>query len=477
MPGRILVIDDEENIRKMLQGLLEDEGYDVDVAGSAEDGAAILKENAPDAFFLDVQLPGMDGVSFLESLGAGNFPAAIVMSGHATIDMAVRATRVGAFDFLEKPLDPERLLLTLRNALRVGALERENAALRRAASVAREMIGNSAAMRKLREEIAYAAPSPARVLITGENGTGKELVARAIHEESPRGRAPFIKVNCAAIPKDLIESELFGHEKGAFTGASQQRIGKIEQADRGTLLLDEIGDMSLETQAKLLRVLETNELERVGGKKTIAFDVRVLAATNKVLTDEIAAGRFREDLYYRIAVVPIDVPPLRSRTEDIAALVLHFERRFSEESGRLAKPFSPDAIARLESHDWPGNIRELRNVVERLQIMSRRDTIGAGEVHEVLVTARSGAAHTGGATAPQTKGAPQTPQTPQSPGSPDTGARSFRERVEGFEIELIEATLRKHGGNVAETARALDTDRANLHRKMKRYGIQAKEKN
>ncbi|NNE08905.1 MAG: sigma-54-dependent Fis family transcriptional regulator [Gemmatimonadetes bacterium] len=462
MARRILVIDDEENIRKMLQGLLEDEGYEVAVAASAEEGAAILRESAPDAFFLDVQLPGMDGVSFLESLGAGNFPAAIVMSGHATIDMAVRATRVGAFDFLEKPLDPERLLLTLRNALRVGALERENADLRRAAEVAREMVGNSAAMQKLREEIAYAAPSPARVLITGENGTGKELVARAIHEESPRAGGPFIKVNCAAIPKDLIESELFGHEKGAFTGASQQRIGKIEQAEGGTLLLDEIGDMSLETQAKLLRVLEANELERVGGRKTIPFDVRVLSATNKVLPDEIGAGRFREDLYYRIAVVPIEVPPLRDRIEDIADLARHFERLFSEESGRLAKPFSSDAIARLESHDWPGNIRELRNVVERLQIMSRRETIEGDEVHQALATARSGA----------TPGGEPERQTAR-----DTSALSFRDRVERFEIDLIEATLRRHGGNVAETARALDTDRANLHRKMKRYGIRAKEKN
>jgi two-component system, NtrC family, nitrogen regulation response regulator NtrX len=300
------------------------------------------------------------------------------------------------------------------------------------------------------------------VLIMGENGTGKELVARAIHQESPRARRPFIKVNCAAIPKDLIESELFGHEKGAFTGASQLRIGKIEQADRGTLLLDEIGDMALDTQAKLLRVLEANELERVGGRQTISFDVRVLAATNKILTDEIAAGRFREDLYYRIAVVPIEVPPLRDRTEDIAALALHFQARFSEESGRPAKPFTRDALARLERHDWPGNIRELRNVVERLQIMSRSETVDADEVHAVLASARSAPPPAGGV-----------------PGSSAgvASALSFRERVEQFEIELIESTLRKHGGNIAETARDLETDRANLHRKMKRYGIQAKEKN
>lgn len=441
--GKILIVDDEENIRKTLIGILGDEGYRAEAVPSAEEGMERLASGKFDLLLLDVQLPGMDGISFFEKLAENRgAPATLIMSGHATVDMAVQATRLGAFDFLEKPIDPERLMLTVAHALEIRGLKAENRALRRAGA---EMVGRSNAMRSLRDEVNRAAPSNGRVLITGENGTGKELVARAIHAGSERHMRPFIKVNCAAIPKDLIESELFGHEKGAFTGATSQRIGKIEQADGGTLLLDEVGDMSLETQAKLLRVLESKELERVGGGSTISFDVRVVAATNKDLKKEIAEGNFREDLYYRLAVIPIHVPPLRERGGDVEILLEHFLQLFADESGRLPKSFSEEAIATLDRHQWPGNIRELRNLVERLQIMAEGTVIG----EEIVV----GSLRTG----------------EMSDGSVE--GRSLRAQVERFEIELIARTLRRKGGNVAETARELQTDRANLHRKMKRYGI------
>ncbi len=445
---QILVIDDEQNIRRMLAGILEDEDYGVETVSSAEEAAERIEQIDPDLVLLDVQLPGMDGISYLKQMaGRSRMPGVIIMSGHATIDMAVQATRLGAFDFLEKPIDPERLLLTVRHAFEIRALRNENRVLREASSSVWELVGSTPSMESLRSEVGRAAPSHGRVLIFGENGTGKELVARAVHMASDRSRKPFIRVNCAAIPKDLIESELFGHEKGAFTGATQQRIGKIEQAEGGTLLLDEVGDMALETQAKLLRVLEARELERVGGRKTISFDVRVLSATNKDLQKEIADGAFREDLYYRLAVIPITVPPLRDRSDDIPLLVKHFSERFSEESGRSPREFSSDAMDSLRTHQWPGNVRELKNAVERLQIMSRGEVITLSDVRPVIGTSRP---------------------TGQVGGS-------FRERVERFEFDLLLDALRRNGGNVAETARELETDRANLHRKMKRFGINPRE--
>ncbi len=447
----VLVIDDESNIRRTLTGLLEDEGFGVESRSSAEEGLAMIRESAPDVLLLDVRLPGMDGIEFLEVLRGEKkrFPV-IVLSGHATIDMAVEATRLGAHDFLEKPVDPERLLLTIRHALEITSLRDENRTLRYRAGSG-EMVGEHPEMERLRGEIERAAPSNGRVLIHGESGTGKELVARAIHEMSGRRDGPFIKVNCAAIPKDLIESELFGHERGAFTGATEMRIGKIEQADGGTLLLDEVGDMSLDTQAKLLRVLEARELERVGGKKTIPFDVRVISATNKDLSAEIGEGRFREDLYYRLAVIPISVPPLRERASDLPLLVRHFATLLAEENGRRPRRFTKEALDRLIGYDWPGNVRELRNLVERLLIMCDREEIGADDVSRVVG---------GGSTGGKREG---------------EGGVPLRERVERFEIELVRDALRECGGNVAETARALRTDRANLHRKMKRYGIEPKK--
>jgi two-component system nitrogen regulation response regulator NtrX len=451
MPIRtIAVVDDEPNIRRTLAGLLEDEGYEVRSASSAEEAFDGLVDRPPDLLLLDVLLPGMDGIAFLEKLaGKGvRFPV-VLLSGHGTVDMAVRATRLGAFDFLQKPVDPERLLLCVRNALDVAGLREEIRALRASSRTMGPLVGKHPLMEELRSEIARAAPSNGRVLIRGENGTGKELVARAIHDGSPRKEGPFVKVNCAAIPRDLIESELFGHEKGAFTGATEPRIGKIEAADGGTLLLDEVGDMSLEAQAKLLRVLEARELERVGGRSPIPFDVRILSATNKDLEAEIAKGTFREDLYYRLAVVPIRVPPLRARASDIPLLARRFLDAIAEENGRRPKRFTSAALDRLAGHPWPGNVRELRNLVERLVIMTDGDEIGEME------TARALGERAGG-------------------GEPDAGG-SLGERVDRFEQNAIREALLRHGGNVAETARELRTDRANLHRKMRRHGIRPRE--
>ncbi|MBZ0267761.1 sigma-54 dependent transcriptional regulator, partial [bacterium] len=360
---QILVIDDEKNRRGELAGLLTDEGYRALAAPDAEKGLALLGEEAVDLVLLDVMLPGMDGLAALERIRAdGRDVPVIVMSGQASLEAAVRATKLGAFDYLEKPLHPDKLLVTLRNALDARTLARANRELKaELTGSGGGLIGDSAAMAALRAEIDRAAAAGARVLITGENGTGKELVARALHEGSPRARAVFVKVNCAAIPKDLIESELFGHEKGAFTGAVTRKIGKLEAAHGGSLLLDEVGDMALEAQAKLLRVLEENEVERVGGRDSIPVDVRVIAATNKDLPQAIADGEFREDLYYRLNVVPIAVPPLRERADDVPLLVAHFRRRYRHETGRAPRPFDDAAIAELRAWSWPGNVRELRN--------------------------------------------------------------------------------------------------------------------
>jgi two-component system nitrogen regulation response regulator NtrX len=453
--SRILIVDDEKNIRRELQGLLVDEGYRASVAPDAESALAMLAEEAPDLVLLDVMLPGLDGLAALERLRAsGEDVAVVLMSGQASIESAVKATKLGAFDYLEKPLDPARLLLTVRNALETSRLRRRNRELAppRAESA---LVGSSEAMRRLRGDILRAAAAEARVLVTGENGTGKELVARALHEGSRRVSGPFVKVNCAAIPRDLIESELFGHEKGAFTGASAKRIGKVEQADGGTLLLDEVGDMALDAQAKLLRVLEESEVERVGGNEAIRVDVRVIAATNQDLPARIAKGAFREDLFYRLNVVPIAVPPLRERRDDVPELVQHFRRRFQEDAGKPMRPIDDAALAALTAWSWPGNVRELRNVVERLEIMTEGDRLRAADVERVLRGARE---------APASSSGGEEAAVPLED-------RTLREILEGTERHAIERALAEAGGTVSEAARRLGLDRANLHRKMRRLGM------
>jgi two-component system, NtrC family, nitrogen regulation response regulator NtrX len=462
---QILIVDDEKNIRGQLAGLLTDEGYRALAAPDAEKGLALLEDETVDLVLLDVMLPGLDGLAALERIRAdGRDVPVIVMSGQATLDAAVRATKLGAYDYLEKPLDPDKLLITLRNALQAGRLTHANRELR---AQIREsgggLVGTSAAMERLRSEIGRAAAAGARVLITGENGTGKELVARALHDGSPRAGAVFVKVNCAAIPKDLIESELFGHEKGAFTGAVTRRIGKLEAADGGSLLLDEVGDMALDAQAKLLRVLEENEVERVGGKGSVPVDVRVIAATNKNLPKAIEGGEFREDLFYRLNVVPIAVPPLRERAEDIPLLVEHFRERLRRETGRAPRPFDDAAIRELCAWSWPGNVRELRNAVERLEIMAPGNSVGADDVRSVLAGARGA----GGGTA--------TVGTGGGNGAPALaavdGELPLRELLEATERGAIERALDAAGGVISEAARRLGMDRANLHRKMRRLGI------
>jgi len=450
---RILIVDDEKNIRLQLAGLLGDEGYKTVSAADAEAGLEKLREDSPDLVLLDMMLPGMTGLEALEKIrAAGDDLPVILMSGQATVETAVKATKLGAFDYLEKPLDPERLLVTVRNALETARLRRRNKELAGPRAEA-GLIGSSAAMQTLRADIAKAAASDARVLITGENGTGKELAARALHEGSRRAAQPFVKVNCAAIPKDLIESELFGHEKGAFTGAAARRIGKLEQADGGSLLLDEVGDMALEAQAKLLRALEEQEIERVGGTDTIRIDVRVIAATNKDLSQAIARGEFREDLYYRLAVIPIPMPALRDRKGDAKELAEHFRARFQEESGRPARAFEPAALDALAAWSWPGNVRELRNVVERLQIMAEGDRIRAADVDRVLRGARAPSGVTAATGAAMDEGLP------------------LRELLEETEKRAIARALDASHGVVSEAARRLGLDRANLHRKMRRLGL------
>src|ERR687883_447624 len=358
--SRILVIDDEAAIRESLKMTLEYEGYEFASAATGQEGLAVAEREAPDAVLLDVKMPGMDGIEVLERLRSMNdaLPV-IVVSGHGTISTAVEATKKGAFDFIEKPFASDRVLVSLRNALDQRQLRDENRSLKRAVEVRHQMIGESPALRQVWDAIKRAAPTNATVLLLGESGVGKELVARAIHRNSLRSRERFVQVNCAAIPEELIESELFGHEKGSFTGATEKQIGKFEQADRGTIFLDEVGDMSAKTQAKVLRVLQEGEVERLGSARTIKVDVRVIAATNKNLEEEIEKGHFREDLYFRLAVIPIYVPPLRDRREDIPALVRHFSELFGREGSLRAKRFSAAALEALSQHRWKGNIREL----------------------------------------------------------------------------------------------------------------------
>jgi two-component system nitrogen regulation response regulator NtrX len=446
---RILVIDDEQGIRDALSQLLEYEGYEVRTEASGAGGLAAYEQFRPQLTFLDVKMAGMDGLETLRRIRALDAAAIVVMiSGHATIQNAVEATQGGAYDIMEKPLDTDRILVTLRNAIGHLALREENARLREVVEQKYEIVGRSYAIRALIETIDRVAATDARVLITGENGTGKELVARALHRQSRRAAGPFVEVNCAAIPSELIESELFGHMKGSFTGAVQDRAGKFEQADSGTLFLDEIGDMSLAAQAKVLRVLQEGEVTRIGGQKPRTVDVRVVAATNKTLEEEIGAGRFREDLYYRLNVVPVVVPPLRERRDDIPVLIQYFLDQFAPK-GSAARGMELAAAERLTALEWPGNVRELRNTVERLLILSRGSQVTVADV-ERLVGARA------------VEGS--------SLGGLDS-CRTFEEFKLAAERAFLTAKLREHDWNVAETARALDMPRSNLYKKIERHAL------
>jgi DNA-binding NtrC family response regulator len=444
----ILVIDDEPNILTTVRRSLELEGYAVEVAGGGAAGLAKLVEHDIDLVLLDVMMPGETGLEVLPKLRSAKPETMVVMmSGNATIETAVQATKLGAYDFIEKPLSGDKLLITVQNTLSFARLRYENQRLRGRAQMDFAMIGKGAAMRGIFDKVGKTAPTTGRVLITGENGTGKELVARAIHEHSKRADGPFVKLNCAAIPSELIESELFGHEKGAFTGATQQRRGKFELADGGTLFLDEVGDMNPSAQAKVLRVLQENELERVGGGETIKVDVRVVAATNKDLQAEIAAGRFREDLYYRLAVVPIELPPLRARREDIPTLVEHFLEQVCADNDRRKKKVASGAMTLLMQHDWPGNVRELKNVVERLAILT-------GDA-EVITEADVGDA------LPRVKAV----KADFARGTP------FKDLVAAAEREIIVAALDANDHHVSNTARELQLERSHLYKKMRALGI------
>jgi two-component system nitrogen regulation response regulator NtrX len=448
---RILIVDDEQGVRAALGQLLEYEGYEVKAVPSAAEGLATYEKWRPQLVFMDVKMAGMDGLEALRRLKQSDPGATVVMiSGHATIQTAVEATQLGAYDILEKPLDTDRILVLLRNALQHLTLQEENAQLRASIASRYEIVGKSFAIRAVMDKIEKVAVTPARVLITGENGTGKELVARAIHRLSPRASKPFIEVNCAAIPSELIESELFGHIRGSFTGAVADRAGKFEQADKGTLFLDEVGDMSLAAQAKVLRVLQDGEVTRIGGAKRVQVDVRVLAATNKNLEEEIANGRFREDLYYRLNVVPLHVPPLRERREDIALLAQHFVLLLSEREGAPARSLDQGAIDALTSMEWQGNVRELRNTIERLLILSPGPRITSADVGRMS-----------GTRAPD-----------GSPLGSLLDLKTFEEFKDAAERAYLLHKLREFNWNVSETARALDMPRSNLYKKIERYGLE-----
>ena len=447
MAETICVVDDEPAILNTLSSILEDEGYQVLEAKNGAEALRVVRNDSPDLVILDIWMPEMDGLEALKRLRA-QYPKLLVvmMSGHGSIETAVKATKLGAYDYLEKPLDLEKVTILVRNALHQRKLEEENINLRIQVERRFELVGSSLAMERLREMIEMAAPANSRVLIAGANGTGKELVARAIHLKSPRHNRPFVEINCAAIPETLIESELFGHEKGAFSGATAMKRGKFELADGGTLFLDEIGDMSLSTQAKVLRALQEQQFTRVGGTKLLNVQVRVIAASNKDLAEEIEKGNFREDLYYRLNVLPITVPTLKERREDIPELAKYFIKSHSEEQGLKVKSLGRSALEVLQRHDWPGNIRELRNLMERLLIMVPSPVIEGPDV-EMFLQGRS---------------------TNQVPGvSVGTHYGSLREARNAFEREVISQKLRENNWNVSKTADDLKIERSHLHRKIK----------
>ena len=452
---RVLVIDDEEGVRASLRMILEYEGFECLDAGSGKQGLERAAAHEPDAILLDIKMQGMDGLETLQLLSERHPEIPVIMiSGHGTVETAVEATRMGAFDFMEKPLESDRVLLVLRNAFERRRLQEENRDLRTTVSDRYRMIGESAALATVHAAVAKAAPTRASVLITGESGSGKELVARAVHQCSTRAEHPFIKVNCAAIPEDLIESELFGHTKGSFTGAVADQVGKFVEADGGTLFLDEVGDMSLRTQSKVLRALQDGEIEPVGAGGSVHVDVRVLAATNKDLAREIEEGRFREDLYFRLNVIPIVVPPLRDRAEDISRLIEYFAEQFHLENDLRAKKFSRKALDLLAGMPWRGNVRELRNVIERLLIMSPGETIEATDLpSEPGLAPVDAAPLSGDAVRLDSRG---------------VGLQAFKDAAE--KAYLLNK-LEEHDWNIAATAKAIETPRSNLYKKLDAYGI------
>ncbi len=462
MSASILVVDDEEAILSSLSSILQDEGYDVAVAKSGAEALRVYATDPPDLMMLDIWMPEMDGLETLKRLKELVPHAQVMMmSGHGSIETAVKAIKLGAYDYIEKPLSLENVTLRVKHALEQHRLEQENQSLRTTVQRKFELVGQSPAMQQLRQLIETAGPTNSRVLIGGENGTGKELVARAMHLRSARAERPFVAVNCAAIPETLIESELFGHEKGSFTGATSMKRGQFEQADGGTLFLDEIGDMSLNTQAKVLRVLQEQQFTRVGGTKLMKVDVRVLAASNKDLVTEIEKGHFREDLYYRLNVVPIIVPPLRERLDDIPLLIRHFMKLHAEEQGLRVKEVMPEAMAVFQQYEWPGNIRELRNLIERLMIMVPGTNIDAAQAAMALQVRPSASGSASAASS-----APAVSPLFTHP------YESLRDARNAFEKEYISRKLREHHWNISRTAEELKIERSHLHRKIKLLDVE-----
>lgn len=463
MKARLLVIDDEAAIRDTMRMLLEYDGYEVLVAGSGQEGLSVVERDHPDLVFLDVKMPGMDGLEVLSRIrGMNDALPVVIVSAHGTTTTALEAGRLGAFRFIEKPLSKDYVLDAVREGLELGTLRRENRQLRSALESRHQVVGSAPGLKRVMDQVGKAAPTNATVLILGESGAGKELIARAIHRNSLRAKERFVQVNCAAIPEELIESELFGHERGAFTGATEKQIGKFEQADRGTIFLDEVGDMSPKTQAKVLRVLQEGEVERLGSARTIKVDVRVIAATNKDLEEEINEGRFREDLYFRLSVIPIQAPSLRERVEDIPALVAHFSTQFSRENNRRPARFSSQALDELKQARWRGNVRELKNVVERLLIMSDRDIIDGSDVRAVVRPAAAGDPVASRSAVGREDGAV---------GGDAEGAATLREFKETTERAWLVARLRENAWNISKTAEVIDTPRSNLYKKLDQYRI------
>ncbi len=455
MGQQILIVDDEERIRQSLSGVLQDEGYQICEAKDGNQALKQIENDPPDLVLLDIWMHGIDGIEVLERIKRLNSALPVIMiSGHANIELAVKATKLGAFDFIEKPLSLDKVLLTVNNALKVAKLEQENIALRQVVERKYEMVGNSPVIQYLKEQMKIVAPTNGWVLITGENGTGKELVARGIHQMSLRADKPFVEVNCAAIPEELIESELFGHERGSFTGALTRKRGKFDLANGGTIFLDEIADMSLKTQAKILRILQEQRFERVGGTEMIFVDVRVIAATNRDLREEIQKGRFREDLFYRLNVIPLHVPPLRERKSDIPLLVEHFLEEFCQENHKEKKKITPEAMDLLISYSWPGNVRELRNIVERMVIMTRGSIIEAKDVPEPVQT------HL---------------KSPSEMSFFDY--HLLKDARREFEKRFIIKKLMENDENISKTAEMIGIERSNLHRKIRSYGIALKKEN